>query len=326
MSDTQKFDFIINRRSGTVLNLGEEAVKKSLSEIFGERAGKIKFVEGKDVASTVKTWAAEHKADGPGLIIGGGDGTVLTAAAEVLGRDDIALGVLPLGTHNLFARQLGFAADFKEAAKQYKGSVTDKVDVGVVNGMHFLVGLMIDQNSVSYYDAREDVRDGNRLKAAGKLASMAAGLTMGFKSKLKVSEGPEAAAEELKARVFAVTNHQLAPRSNKGPQNNESKAKAVVENMFAKDTLNDGKLGFYAFDAGMLNMTAILGKVWNGTWDQHSSVRVKIAPQLYIQPGDKKDEGKEISIVLDGEIKKINYPLDIRLIPGGLKVFRPGKP
>src|SRR5688572_22848442 len=44
------------------------------------------------------------------VIVGGGDGTVSSSAATLSGTG-IALGVLPLGTMNLFARTLGMPQD-----------------------------------------------------------------------------------------------------------------------------------------------------------------------------------------------------------------------
>ena len=105
---TPKTDFIINRRAGTVLRVGEDGIRRAIIENFdADKIGEIRFVDGGEISSTVKAWAKAHAGEGRGLIIGGGDGSVLTAATEILGRDDIILGVLPFGTQNLFSRRLG---------------------------------------------------------------------------------------------------------------------------------------------------------------------------------------------------------------------------
>jgi diacylglycerol kinase family enzyme len=316
---TEKFDFIINRRSGTVLRVGEDAIRQGLAEVYGEKAGTICFVEGGGVASSVKEWVQRSDRQGRGLIIGGGDGTVLTAAAEVLGRDDISLGVLPMGTHNLFARQLGFEADFRKAAAQYKNSSVCEVDVGQVNGLYFLCGLMIDQNSVGFYQAREDVRDKKRWTAAKKIMSTASGILFRRKKTLDVS------GQEHKARVFAVTNNKLSPRAydkNRAAVNPD-KTMAVIENMFYKADQGDGLLAFYAFSGGPLQTAAMLRRAWSGTWADHKSVKVQTATEFSIK--FPKSDGKEYTIVLDGEIMKTRLPLDIKIIPKGLRVYRPSR-
>ena len=48
------------------------------------------------------------------LVVGGGDGTLSTAVKHVAQRD-VALGVLPLGTTNNFARSLGLPLDLAGA-------------------------------------------------------------------------------------------------------------------------------------------------------------------------------------------------------------------
>lgn len=66
------------------------------------------------------------------LIVGGGDGTMATAV-KYLAYRDVALGVLPLGTTNNFARSLGLPLDLGGAVRTLgRGSVAD-VDLGRVS-------------------------------------------------------------------------------------------------------------------------------------------------------------------------------------------------
>jgi YegS/Rv2252/BmrU family lipid kinase len=70
------------------------------------------------------------------LVVGGGDGTI-GAAARLLAHRDIALGLLPLGTTNNFARTIGIPLDLDAAvATLADGKVID-VDLGLVGGMPF---------------------------------------------------------------------------------------------------------------------------------------------------------------------------------------------
>jgi diacylglycerol kinase family enzyme len=317
----EKIDVIINRRAGTVLHLGEEAVRKGLEESLGDRLGELRFIDGSEITSSVKQWVADHGGQKRGLILGGGDGSVLTAAAEFLNRDDLTLGVLPLGTHNLFARQLGFSADFKAAAAQYKNLRTDKVDVGNVNGMNFLVGLEIDQNSVGFYASRELFRDKtfkNLIKAAGKFLSTMFGIAAGRKTTLDVS------GTEHKGRVFLVTNNEYKPRSNEGQVllPTAKRLKPIIENILAKSEA-DGQLAFYSFRGGAHRFAALLTKLWNGTWTKAKSIKVQTAPELIIKPKAAKDQNAALPIILDGEVKTTNYPLNTKILARALKVYRP---
>ncbi|RZU75573.1 YegS/Rv2252/BmrU family lipid kinase [Micromonospora kangleipakensis] len=85
---------------------------------------------------------------GPDLLVaGGGDGTIGTAA-RLLAHRDIALGLLPLGTTNNFARTVGIPLDLDAAvAVLTDGKVID-VDLGLVGDMRFTnhvgIGLSAD--------------------------------------------------------------------------------------------------------------------------------------------------------------------------------------
>jgi YegS/Rv2252/BmrU family lipid kinase len=70
------------------------------------------------------------------LVVGGGDGT-LSLAARHLAHRDVALGVLPLGTTNNFARTLGIPLNATAAvALLARGKVAD-VDLGQADGAMF---------------------------------------------------------------------------------------------------------------------------------------------------------------------------------------------
>ncbi len=71
------------------------------------------------------------------VVAGGGDGTVNAVAGALVGTDT-ALGVLPIGTLNHFAKDLGIPLRLEDAVRNvFTGQVT-KVDVGEVNGRIFV--------------------------------------------------------------------------------------------------------------------------------------------------------------------------------------------
>jgi diacylglycerol kinase family enzyme len=81
-----------------------------------------------------RTAAAQSPCNGASVIVAaGGDGTV-SAAASALAATDAALGVLPLGTLNHFAKDIGVPLDLGKAAESITRGRTVTIDVGDLNG------------------------------------------------------------------------------------------------------------------------------------------------------------------------------------------------
>jgi YegS/Rv2252/BmrU family lipid kinase len=80
----------------------------------------------------------------------GGDGTV-TACAEGLAGTGVPLGIIPMGTGNLLARNVGIPMGLDEALAVALGGVQQPIDTGAVNGTMFVVmaGLGLDAQMLS---------------------------------------------------------------------------------------------------------------------------------------------------------------------------------
>ncbi|WP_204017797.1 diacylglycerol/lipid kinase family protein [Sphaerimonospora thailandensis] len=70
------------------------------------------------------------------LIVGGGDGTLSSSIKHIAGRD-VALGVLPLGTTNNFARSLGLPLDLAGAIRVLTGGKVADIDLGMCGDRPF---------------------------------------------------------------------------------------------------------------------------------------------------------------------------------------------
>src|SRR4029079_5092193 len=79
------------------------------------------------------------------VLVAGGDGAVAQAVG-VLAQTDVAVGLLPIGTGNLLARNLGVSLDLGEALDRAAGSGRDRIDVLQADGRCFTVraGLGFD--------------------------------------------------------------------------------------------------------------------------------------------------------------------------------------
>lgn len=106
------------------------------------------------------------------VIVGGGDGTISAAASALAGTETL-LGILPLGTLNHFARDLGLPIDLDEAAKLIAARKERRVDIGEMNERVF-----INNSAIGLYPLMVVDRDvqRKRLGRSKRLAMVIASL------------------------------------------------------------------------------------------------------------------------------------------------------
>ena len=129
----------------------------------------VELVSGGDCE--VRCRAVAERGD-PLLIVGGGDGTI-SAAASALAGTETKLGILPLGTLNHFARDLGIPADLEEAAKLIASGEDRRVDIGEMGNRVF-----INNSAIGLYPLMVVDRDQQRkqLGRSKRLAMIVASL------------------------------------------------------------------------------------------------------------------------------------------------------
>ncbi|WIM98447.1 YegS/Rv2252/BmrU family lipid kinase [Actinoplanes oblitus] len=123
---------VVNTRSRRGRQLYEDARRRLLAAGF-ELLGTYAMEESDDLEALLE----DALAKGPDLLIaGGGDGTISTAG-RLLAHRDVALGLLPLGTTNNFARTVRIATGLDAAiATLVDGKVID-VDLGLAGDRPF---------------------------------------------------------------------------------------------------------------------------------------------------------------------------------------------
>ena len=94
-------------------------------------------IEAVDPSELEKRLKAAIDAGTKRILVAGGDGTIATAAALVA-NTDIEMAVLPAGTLNHFAKDHGIPTDLDEAAVAAIGSVIVGADIGYVDDNVFL--------------------------------------------------------------------------------------------------------------------------------------------------------------------------------------------
>ncbi len=97
----------------------------------------------------------------------GGDGTMNEVAGPLIGSSNVTLGLIPAGTGNDFIQILGFPDRFSdEHWEQFFQLNSIRMDVGVVNGRHFLNGMGLGFDA--QVAAENYVEPGELAKGTGK--------------------------------------------------------------------------------------------------------------------------------------------------------------
>lgn len=137
-----RFLVLLNTSAGAA----GESLAGQVRQQFAEMQARAEVCEttGEDLERRARDAAAQ---DFDAVIAAGGDGTVSTIAAALAGTET-PLGILPLGTLNHFARDLGLPFDLAAAVRASALGQSRAVDVARVNGRVFVnnasIGLYAD--------------------------------------------------------------------------------------------------------------------------------------------------------------------------------------
>jgi diacylglycerol kinase family enzyme len=146
---------LLNRGGGAVASDPRTAEKVGKAFAQAGVDADLELVSGGECA--VRCRAVAERGDKL-LVVGGGDGTISAAASALVGTETL-LGILPLGTLNHFARDLGIPADLGEAAKLIASRRERRVDVGEMNERIF-----INNSAIGLYPLMVIDRDLQRMK------------------------------------------------------------------------------------------------------------------------------------------------------------------
>src|SRR5690348_15937644 len=160
---------LLNRGGGAVARDPEIAGKVADAMKAAGIDADVELVEGGDCGVRCRAIAEHGDAL---LIVGGGDGTIGSAASALVGTET-RLGILPLGTLNHFARDLGLPTNLNEAAKVIAGGNERRVDVAEMNERIF-----INNSAIGLYPLMVIDRDlqRRRLGRSKRLATLVASL------------------------------------------------------------------------------------------------------------------------------------------------------
>lgn len=272
---------------------------RALFALHGLAAEILLVSPGQDI--TLLAQAANAKGSRT-VIAGGGDGTVSSVAAGLACRDAI-LGILPLGTLNHFAKQLGIPSDIREAVRVIAEGAVEAVDTAEVNGRIFLNNSSLGVYPLLVWERRQLQRKGLSKLAAFLLASLNVLKRPAFVT-VRLRGGSE---ESVRTTPFVFVG------------NNEYEIEGRKIGMRLR--LDGGDLAVYV--APTLSRAGFVGlflKALFSKLKREQQFDLFITDKLLIEAGRK-----QLLVAFDGEISRMTSPLRYQTRPGALKVIVPGK-
>ena len=150
------FRFILNPISGN-RSIDPEYIKEQVTSVFG----KVDFqVTQRPGHATELAQEAVEKEFGAVIAIGG-DGTINETAKGLL-HSKTALGIVPIGSGNGFAREIGMSTTLEQALNQLRTAVVQWCDVGFANGELFLNVAGVGIEAVVAWKFMEQAQSGTR--------------------------------------------------------------------------------------------------------------------------------------------------------------------
>jgi diacylglycerol kinase family enzyme len=257
--------------------------------------------EGTEIIPTVQRLLA---AGARTIVAGGGDGTISAVASQLAGTDAV-LGVLPLGTLNHFAKDLGMPLAQDEAVAALLAGTVEAVDIGEVNGRIF-----INNSSLGLYPdiVRDRERRQRRLGHSKWRALVAASVDMLRRyAVLRVQIDLEDETHALRTPFLFIGNNEY---TMEGFQIGERRG------------LQDGTLALYtAQRTGRFGLLRLAFLALVHRLQQARDFHTALAQEFVVHSGHRK-----LRVATDGEVTLMDTPLRYRCRPGALRVITPPAP
>ena len=294
---------LLNEGAGTLAGLDVGEAREAIARGFADAGAQaeVRFVDPPRLGNVASEAARGGEFDA--IIAGGGDGT-LNTVANALADSHKAFGVLPLGTHNHFAKDLKIPLDLNGAvAALAKGKVID-LPVAEVNGHLFLNFSAIGLHPEVVRDREAQREEKGRGKWQAMTVAMFRGIVSPPVQKLTLSARGHTIARRTPSLIVCNNPHQMEVFGVADASVPERGLLNVYVTTRAKRRTLVGQL-FRAATRGISETT------------RHFEAMA--LPEFRI---DSKKRRLPVSI--DGEVTVLDTPLHYRVRPRPLKVIVPG--
>ena len=234
------------------------------------------------------------------VVAGGGDGT-LSTVASVLAETGVPMGILPLGTLNHFAKDLGIPLDLDKAVEVIVAGHSAAVDLGEVNGRYF-----INNASMGLYPRLVGEREKEERAGRAKWKALAVAAVRIWRQY---------------RHVHVVVNNGDRPRRTRTPfvfvGNNEYELEGLE--VGRRQRLTDGQIQVCtAPEMTRMELVRVVAAAFTGRLRAADHFESLCATECSIEAHSSPQ-----SVTLDGELYVMTMPLRFRTRPGMLRVIVP---
>jgi diacylglycerol kinase family enzyme len=289
---------IVNTAAGTAR--GRPRLAAELGELFRRAGCAAEIVVLRDGQNPVAA-GRDASARASIVVAGGGDGTVSAVAAGVVGSP-AALGILPLGTFNHFAKDLGIPLDLRQAVAVVAARQLQRVDVGQVNDRVF-----VNNSSIGIYPDIVAEREELRRRGHRKWPAMAFAMLRVLRRYRGVTVLIEVGGRQRMWRtpLVVAANNEYALEGRR---------------LGARERLDRGRLFVYlAPRARVRDLPLLLALALAGRARRSGAFEIVSATELTIGTSP----AKRVRVAVDGEVTTMGTPLRYRTCPGALAVVVP---
>jgi diacylglycerol kinase family enzyme len=294
-----KVAVLVNAHAGSIGTEKFEEKRAAIETAIAE-AGLEATIYACEPAALEKTARRAAASGIDAVIAAGGDGTISAVAAALVGGST-PLAVLPLGTRNHFAKDLGVPLDLNEAARALAGGEVGHIDVADLDGHVFL-----NNSSIGLYPEvvldRESSRRTHGYSKWHAFAVAAMRVLRRFPL-LRVLIGTEVGSIVAKTPFVFVGNNSY---------------QLGVRDLGSRARLDRGELSLYTVRAtSRVKMFWLLLRAMFGRLDVQDFEYHHVCEAII------RTRKRRIAVAIDGEVVRLTPPLHYRIRPHALPVILP---
>ncbi len=290
------FIAVVNARAGEVLQSGQSAFGNSIVQAF-DKIGvscDVRFVNPRKLAEAVDT-AVQSRPDA--LLVAGGDGTVNRLLPH-LAAADIPVGLLPLGTLNLLARDIGLEGSLDDMLVHLAHIQPGMVDLGEVNG-----NLFHSNAGLGFFARMAREREGARqfVPFSKMLGFVLAALrSIWLHRPITIDLTVDGVVQTYVADALLVTNNHFHGSE------------------WRRDRLDTGKLEVHMHQAaGFWARVKAAIAIYRGTWRALPHLTSMTVTTLTVRRRGRSRS----TMALDGEVYRVRNPIRFQSKPAALKLI-----